>query len=146
MDTVVPFDNVASFLCNPPTMHPRPGFTKLRALCLHLVKVLKLIECPQSSIHGWSGLAMDPAVYALIEPNAFVVPADPGLAPLYISFATPAAIKMVDATFKQDKNYFVSNKNIYRVCFCMLDELVPNQYKVSCPPWVEYANVHPVHP
>jgi hypothetical protein len=81
-------------------MHPRPDFAKLHTLCLHLVKALKLIECPQSSIHGWLGLAMASAMYALLEPNAFVMPADPGLAPIYTSFAMPAAIKMVHATFK----------------------------------------------
>jgi hypothetical protein len=130
MDTVVPFDDVTSFLRNPPTMHPCPDFAKLHALCLHLVKALKLIKCPQSSIHGWSGLAMAPAVYAPLEPNAFVVPADPGPAPIYISFAMLATIKMVNATFKQDKNYFMSYKNIYHACFRMLYKFVPNQYKV----------------
>jgi hypothetical protein len=95
-------------------MHPHPDFAELLALCLHLIKALKLIECPQSSIHGWLGLAMAPAVYAFLEPNAFVVQADPGPAPLYTAFTTPAAIKMVDATFERDKNYFVSYKNIYR--------------------------------
>jgi hypothetical protein len=130
MDTVILFDNVTSFLCNPPTMHPRPDFAKLRALCLHLVKALKLIEHPQSSIHGWLGLAMAPAVYTLLEPNVFIMPANPGPAPLYTAFAMPAAIKIVDATFKQDKNYFVSYKNIYHACFHMLNKLVPNQYKV----------------
>ncbi len=104
MDTVVPFDDVTSFLCNPPTMHPRPDFAKLCALCLHLVKALKLIECPQSSIHGWWGLAMPPAMYAFLEPNSFVMPANPGPAPLYTAFATPATIKMVEATFERDKN------------------------------------------
>jgi hypothetical protein len=131
MDTVVPFDNVTSFLCNPPTMHPCPDFAKLRALRLHLVKALKLIKCPQSSIHGWLGLAMAPALYALLEPNAFVMPANPGSAPLYTAFMMPATVKMVNATFERDKNYFVSYKNIYRGCFHMLNELVPNQYKVS---------------
>ncbi len=41
---------------------------------------------------------------------------------------------MVDATFKRDKNYVVSYKNIYHACFRMLDKLVPNQYKVSNTP------------
>jgi hypothetical protein len=134
MDTVVPFDNVTSFLRNPPTMHPRPDFAKLRALCLHLVKALKFIECPQSSIHGWLGLAMPPAVYALLEPNVFVVPANLGPAPLYTAFAMPAAIKMVNATFGQYKNYFMSYENINRACFRILNELMPNQYKVSNTP------------
>jgi hypothetical protein len=77
---------------------------------------------------------MAPAVYALLKPNAFVVLVNPGPAPVYTPFVTPAAIKMVDATLKQEKNYFVSYKNINCTCFCMLDELVLNQYKVSNTP------------
>ncbi len=77
---------------------------------------------------------MAPVVYALLAPNAFIVPADPGPAPIYTSFAMLAAIKIVGAMFKQDKNNFVSYKQIYRMCFRMLNELVPNQYKVSNTP------------
>jgi hypothetical protein len=134
MDTIVPFDNVVDCLRNPPSVHPRPDFAKLRALCLHLTKALKFFECPQSALHGWSGLVMALAVYALLEPVPFFVPTDPGAAPVYTPFTTPAAIKMIDATFERDKNYFKSFKNIYRACFCMLDELVPNQFKVSNSP------------
>jgi hypothetical protein len=130
MDTIATFGKVAGFFCNLPTMAPCPDFAKLRALRQHIVTALKQIECPQSFIHGWSGLAMAPAVYALLKPNAFVLPVDLGPALVYTPFGTPAAIKMVDAMFERDKNYFVSYKNINRACFCMLDELVPNQYKV----------------
>jgi hypothetical protein len=111
-------------------MAPRPDFSKLRALCQYIVKALKQIEHPQSFIHGWLGLTMAPAMYALLKLNRFVVPVNPGPAPVYTPFATPAAIKMVDATFKRDKNYFLSYKNINCTCFRMLNELVPNQYKV----------------
>ncbi len=118
-------------LCNPPNMVPCPDFAKLRALRQHIVKALKQIESPQSFIHGWSGFTMAPAMYALLEPNAFVAPVNPGPAPVYMPFTTPAAIKTVDAMFERDKNYFVSYKNINCACFGMLNELVPNQYKVS---------------
>ncbi len=134
MDTIVPFNDVVDCLRNPPSVHPCPDFAKLRALRLHLTKALKFFECPQSTLHGWSGLAMAPAVYALLEPVPFFVPTDPGAAPVYTPFATPAAIKMIDATFERDKNYFKSFKNIYCACFRMLDELVPNQFKVSNSP------------
>jgi hypothetical protein len=77
---------------------------------------------------------MAPAMYALLEPNAFVAPVNLGPAPVSMPFATPAVIKMVDATFERDKNYFVSYKNINCACFRMLNELVPNQYKVSNTP------------
>ncbi len=112
-------------------MVPRLDFSKLCALHQHIVKAFKQIECPQSYIHGWSGLAMAPSVYALLEPQAFVVPADPGPNPVYVLFAPPNTVKMSNATFKRNKNYFLSYKNINQACFCMLDELVPNQYKVS---------------
>jgi hypothetical protein len=78
MDTIATFDKVLGFLCNPPTMVLCPDFAKLRGLCQHIVKALKQIECPQSFIHGWLGLAMAPAVYALLESNVFVLPVDPG--------------------------------------------------------------------
>jgi hypothetical protein len=41
---------------------------------------------------------------------------------------------MIDANFEREKNYFISYKNIYRACFRMLDELVPNPFKVSNTP------------
>jgi hypothetical protein len=72
MDNIISFDKVAGLLCSPPTVAPRPDFHKLRTLCQHIVKALKQIKCPQSFIHGWSGLTMAPAVYALLEPQAFV--------------------------------------------------------------------------
>ncbi len=134
MDTIVPFDDVVDCLHNPPSVHPCPDFAKHRALRLHLIKALKFFECPQSALHGWLGFAMAPAVYELLEPVPFFVPTDPGAAPVYTPFATPAAIKMIDATFKRDKNYFKSFKNVYRACFSMLNELVLNNSKFPTPP------------
>jgi hypothetical protein len=134
MDNIVSFNKVAGFLCNHSTLAPRPDFSKLRALCQHIVKALKQIECPQSFIHGWSGLTMDPVVYALLEPQAFVVPADPGPGPVYALFAPPNTVKMANAAFKRSKNYFLSYKNINQACFHVLDEFVSNQYKVSNTP------------
>jgi hypothetical protein len=124
MDSIVTFNKVAGFLCNPPTVAPRLDFAKLRAHCQYIVKALKQLECPQSFIHGWSGLAMAPTVNALL-PSPLVLPGDPGPAPVYTPFATPAAIKMINDAFEQDKNYFLTYKNINRTCFQMLKDLVP---------------------
>ena len=60
-----------------------------------------------------------------------MVPVNPGLSATYTPFAPPAMIKMIDAAFERDKNYFLSYKNIYRACFRMLDDLVPPSFKVS---------------
>ncbi len=130
MDNIVSFDEVAGFLCDPPTVAPHPDFAKLPALRQHIVKAMKQLECPQSFIHSWSGLTMAPN-YALLEPAPLVVPIDPGAVPVYTAFAPPATIKMVDAAFEGDKNYYLSYKNFNRACFCMRDALVPNQFKVS---------------
>ncbi len=77
---------------------------------------------------------MSPTVYALLKPLAFVVPVNPGPSAIYIPFAPPATIKMIDATFVRNKNYFLSYRNIYQACFRMLDDLVPPSFKVSNQP------------
>ena len=131
MDSIITFDDVAECLRDPPTVLPRPSFTSLRALRQHMIRALKLFECPQSTTQGWSGLVMSPTIYSLLEANAFTVPVDPGPSASYTPFAPPATMKMIDAAFERDKNYFVSYKNIYRACFRMLDAMVPPSFKVS---------------
>jgi hypothetical protein len=58
---------------------PRPDFAKIYTLRKHIVMNLKQLVCPQSAIHGWSGLVMDRVMYALIEPSTpFVLIPNPG--------------------------------------------------------------------
>jgi hypothetical protein len=40
-------------------------------------------------------------------------------------------MKMIDNVYARNKNYYLSLMNINRACFCMLDETVPDRYKVS---------------
>jgi hypothetical protein len=70
-------------------------------------------------------------VYALLEPTLFQDPTDPGAVAVYTQFATPSMIKMADAIFTRAQNKWNSYRNIKRACFCMLDELISNQFKVS---------------
>jgi hypothetical protein len=76
-------------------------------------------------------LVMDPGLYALIKPLAFTVPVNPVATPVYQNFAPPAMMKMVDYAFERNKNYFLSYSNINQACFCMLNDSVPIQFKVS---------------
>ena len=85
-------------------------------------------------MHGWLGLTMPPNVYPLLEPNPIIVPGDLGQALVYTQFAPSAMIKMIYTTFMQDRNYFLSYKKINQAFFQMLDDLVPNQFKVSNTP------------
>jgi hypothetical protein len=104
MDSLITYKEAMEFKKNPPTMLPRPDFAKLRALRKHMTQALKQLVCPQSQIHGWTGLVMDPGLYALIEPAAFTVPVNPGAMPVYQNFAPPAMMKMVDYAIERNKN------------------------------------------
>jgi hypothetical protein len=134
MDDIIIFEEVMEFLKNPPSLALHPDFNQLRVLCQHIVTALKQLTCPQSPIHGWSGLAIDPGVYALLEPRAFAEPLNPGATAVYPQFLPPAMVKMIDAIFTRDKNYYLSFLNINQACFKMLNETVSNQFKVSNTP------------
>jgi hypothetical protein len=136
MDTVIDYDEAAGFLKNPPSLEPRPNFINIRALHKHIVQGLAQLSCPQSAIHGWSGLAMDPAAYLLLEGTVFTVPPDPGPTPDFPGGAAVArsVMKTTQATFDRAKNYFLSYKNISGARFRMLDANVSAQFKVSNSP------------
>jgi hypothetical protein len=85
---------------------------KVRALQKHIIKALKQLECLQSHIHGWSGLVIDPALYQLLEPIAFVRQVSPGDTPVYPAFAPPAAIKSINKVFERSRKYYLSYINI----------------------------------
>jgi hypothetical protein len=89
MNQLITHDEAAGFLKNPPSMIPHPDFAKIRALLIHITQVLKQLDCPQSLIYGWAGLAMDLTMYALIELSQFTFPPNPGEVPLYPNFALP---------------------------------------------------------
>jgi hypothetical protein len=96
-----------------------------------MVKALKQLVCPLSAIHGWPGLVLLPMVYALLEPNPFVAPADLGAVAGYTQFALPAQIITANAMFVWAQKEYGLYKNMMRACFRMLDENVSDQFKVS---------------
>ncbi len=87
---------------------------------------------PPKLHHGLAGLELAPHVYALLKVTPLVALPNPGPTAVYTPFAMPAAMKMINDAFVHDSIYFKSLKNIHRACFCVLDELVPNQFKVWC--------------
>ena len=136
MNRVISFEEIHGALKNPPSLNPRPDFLKIRALREFIYNVLKHVSCPQSLIHGWAGLAMDPQMYALIEPIAFVMPPDPGDLPNYggVQFPSTVAMKTADRIFEMGSNYYTSYLNINRALFRMLDDSIDNNFKVSNDP------------
>ena len=76
---------------------------------------------------------MDPTTYLLLEGAAFTIPPDPGPMAIFPNGAAIAqtVVKMTQATFHCDKNYYLSYKNITWAYFHMLDANVLEQFKVS---------------
>jgi hypothetical protein len=96
----------------------------MRALKKHMVKALKQLLCPQSAVHGWTGMVLSPMVYALLEPTPFAIPGKPAPVAVYNLFATPAMIKHADNLFLCLQKDHQSYDNIQRACFRMLDTVV----------------------
>ena len=123
MGAIIKYDKAAGYLKNPPSLEPHPDLNNIHTLKQHVIKTLSQMFSPQSAIHGWAGLAMDPATYLLLLLGGIVFAAikDPGPTTIYPQWAAPTTVKMSDARFLRDKNYFLSYKNIERVCFRMFD-------------------------
>jgi hypothetical protein len=107
MNQLIIYDEAVGFLKNPPTILPRPDFAKIKALRKHITQALKQLDCPQSLIYRWAGLAMDPTMSALIKTNMFVQPPEPGDSPLYPQFATPQVIKTCEHLWENGWNYYL---------------------------------------
>ncbi len=134
MDAIITFEEVTEFPKNPPSLAPHSDFNQLCTLRQHIVTALKQLTCPQSPIHGWSGFAINPGIYTLLEPQAFAELPNPGTTAVYPQFLPPATVKMIDATLTWDKSYYLLFLNINQACFKILDKTVSNQFKVSNTP------------
>ena len=76
-------------------------------------------------------MVLSPMICALLKPNPFAVPGNPGPVAVYPQFALPAQIKQVNAMVLRLHKEHQSYENIRRACFRMLDENVADQFKVS---------------
>ncbi len=104
IDIIITYDEAASFLKNSPSLEPCPEFAKICTLCKHVIKALSQLFCPQSAMHGWPGLAVDPAIYLLLEGTTLVLPTDPRATGVYPQWAAPTTAKMIVDTY-----FFIAN-------------------------------------
>ena len=103
MDAIIDFKKVANFLKNPPSLEPSPDFSKIQALRKHFVTALAQLQCPQDAVHGWSGLAINPAAYQLLTGNVFLIPSNPGPTAIYPAWAAPNEARMINVRFLRAK-------------------------------------------
>ena len=160
MDTLITYDKVIALVANPPTLAPRPNFTNLRALHCHLQRALQCLVNPRSYVLGWSGLIMSRPMYQLLSTSPFCLPNDSGLLAIYYGARVPtldaagdsvnnttgnpthvpipaldcATQATIDARFIQERNYWLSYRNIKRACYNMLDDSVDDAFKFSADP------------
>jgi hypothetical protein len=142
MNQFITYDEAAGVLRTPsfPPM-ARPDFASVRALRKHMNTALGKLECPQSLVYRWTGLAMDRAMYALIKVHPFVSPPDPGPTPVYAGGWLPtSAMEVTKQLWENARHYFLLYQNVQRACFRLLDELVQDEYKVSNMPGLNEWN------
>ena len=145
MDATISTEEVSAALGHLPSVDPRPNAVNICALRVHIERALQFLPCPQSVHHGWKGLAMSRAMYALLVTGgtAFCDPVDPGPAAIYMR-ADPTNVApltrteqdTVDATFAREKHYFNSWVNINRVLYAALCTSVNKAFQVSNVPGV----------
>jgi hypothetical protein len=96
MNQLITYDEAVGFLKNPSSVIPCPDFMKILVLRKHITHALKQLDCPQSLIYGWAGLAMDTTMYVLINLSAFTSPPNPGNVPMYPNFSSPQVLNIVE--------------------------------------------------
>ena len=97
MDDTILYDDIKGMLDSPPLLAPRPNFFRLRAFRRYIVDVMKQIPHLGYPQHGWAGMVLQPAIFALINATPFAPPPNPGLIATYPQYALAAAMTMVDS-------------------------------------------------
>ena len=148
MDEVISYEDIMKMLDGQPSLHPRPNCMRLCAWSKHNADILAQIPHPPYPQHGWKGMVIQPPLFALINTRAFVPPTDPGHIAIYPQFALAAAMKMIDAQFKLDKNMFKTYNKIKRALFFILQKSVALQYQASTTPgllgWDPSMTIHAI--
>jgi hypothetical protein len=113
---------------------------------------LQHLPRPQSTLLGWKGMVMGQELYALLTPNPFCLPNNPGPNAVYIRPINPSNpgvvpdpavpfTRMEQATinsmFTHHKNYYRLMINIKQACFTAIDACINNAFKVSNNPTIQ---------
>jgi hypothetical protein len=136
MDTIITINEVTALLLSIPSLvNVCPKFENIRVLCQHFKQALRLLPCPQSTLHRWKGMVMAQELYALLTPNLFHLPNNPGPNAEYaraINPTNPGVVPdpasltrteqaIIYMTFTHCNNYYLSMVNIKRAFFTAVD-------------------------
>ena len=149
MDAIISYEDFMKMLENQPSLLPRPNCMCLRAWCKYNANILAQILLPNYPQHGWKGMVLQPALFALINNTPFAPPADPGRIAVYPQYALAAAMKMIDAQFTIDMNFYQTYSNIIkRALYNLLTKSVGLLYQASTTPglsgWDPSISIHDI--
>lgn len=107
-----------------PSLAPRPNTVNIRALSSDLEQKLETIPSHQSPEHGYAGMVMDPALYALRAPTTpWIEWNDPG--PHAPAADTTAEQGNLRTLYDANKNVFDSQQNVKRAVNDALNKAIP---------------------
>jgi hypothetical protein len=153
MDTIITINEVTMLLASLPSLvNVCPNFENIQVLCRHFEQALQHLPCPQSTLHGWKGMVMARELYALLTPNPFRLPNNPGPNAVYVRPIDPnnpgvvpdPAVPLtrteqatINLTFTHLKNYYMSMINIEQACFMAVNAYINDAFKVSNDPTIQ---------
>eukprot|EP00804_Cyclotella_cryptica_P019081 CCRYP_014487-RA/>CCRYP_014487-RA protein AED:0.29 eAED:0.21 QI:0/0/0/1/0.5/0.33/3/0/1151 len=108
------------------SLAPRPNASNLRALSQHLEQKLQTIPCHQAPEHGFLGMVMPPAIYALRSDAPWEE--WPDLGPHPATADTTAEQNNLRVVYDANKAVFDSQQNVRRVTEA-LNTAVPNAFR-----------------
>eukprot|EP00804_Cyclotella_cryptica_P014650 CCRYP_012669-RA/>CCRYP_012669-RA protein AED:0.66 eAED:0.28 QI:0/0/0/0.66/0/0.33/3/0/1062 len=109
------------------SLAPRPNASNLRALSQHLEQELQTIPCHQAPEHGFLGMVMPPAIYALRSDTPWEEWPDPGPHP--VTAETTAEQNNLRIVYNANKAVFDSQQNMRRAVTEALNTAVPNAFR-----------------
>ena len=114
-----------------PLLAPRPNASNLRALSQHLEQKLQTIPCHQAPEHGFLGMVMPPAIYALRSDAPWEEWPDPGPHPA--AAETTAEQNNLHVVYEANKAVYDSQQNVRRAVTETLNAAVPNAFRKRLP-------------
>eukprot|EP00804_Cyclotella_cryptica_P009738 CCRYP_011263-RA/>CCRYP_011263-RA protein AED:0.36 eAED:0.36 QI:0/-1/0/1/-1/1/1/0/256 len=109
------------------SLAPRPNASNLCALSQHLEQRLQTIPCHQAPEHGFLGMVMPPAIYALRSDTPWEEWPDPGPHPVMAE--TTAEQNNLRVLYDANKAVFDLQRNVCRAVTEALNTAVPNAFR-----------------
>ena len=125
--SIITYEEAKEIIGILPSLAPRPNASNLRALSQQLEQKLQTIPCQQAEEHGFIGMVMPPAIYALRSNTPWTYWPDPGPHPA--QGGTTAEQNNIRVLYDANKAVFDTQQNVRRAVNEALNAAVPNAFR-----------------